>query len=310
MMDNRRPRKAFDPKPFYPGLALIRIPRDSKASAKKPDKDDDFGTGFFVTKSGLLFTTAHNLTEDGNPDGNPLAWVWVCCYDPHARDWINNHKVPVDAGLINPKLDAAVLRVTVRVSAPLRLAADWRRGDDVVILGFQPDSSRQSGYNSRWLMCQIPMNWDVAPFDLEDGQEPTLRLGLGMLHRGQQPLGRGISGGPVLNCDCEGYPAIAIEKAAEYPPPEELRPPEIKTTAVHWLRETLDTLPEGPQITWLPRRDRDSMDYSDEKARSLRESYLSDLFRATARLPVGGMDPKAASDSGALLNLDAVYTAE
>ena len=255
-----------------------------------------------MTKNGFLLTVAHNLTEDGKPNGKLLPWIWVCCFDPVVRDWTDIHRAEVDRRFIDPKLDAAGLKISVKVSAPLCLATDWQKEDSIAILGFQPEDGRTSGFNVRFLMCHIPRNWEVAPFDLREDPEPSLRLG--MIDRGYQPLGRGISGGPVLNCECEGYPTIAIEKAQEYPPPDEQRPPEIKATAVNWLRGILNKLPEARQIVWLRRSYRGS-----ERARSLRASYLSQLYEATERLSLGGIDPKAASDSEAFLNLDTVYTA-
>lgn len=190
----------FNPKGFYPVLALIRIPHDVRDVTRKPGLDDDFGTGFFVTKEGTLFTVAHNLTENGKPDGQPLPWVWVFCYNAATRDWTDKHFVEVDPNLIEPNLDAAILQVQ-GAPASLGLTADWRLGDSVVVLGFQPvDVENNRVENNRFvvrpLFCEIPRNWPVAPFDLKDVDgEPVLRLGMTL---GQQPLGEGISGGPVL----------------------------------------------------------------------------------------------------------------
>lgn len=134
--------------------------------------------------------------------------------------------------------------------AALSLAADWRELEGTVVLGFQPDSTKASGFAVRHLLREIPPNWDVTPFVLSDVHgEPTLRLG--MIDRGQQPLGKGMSGGPALNRKCEGDPAIAIVKAIEWPDPSELPPPEVKPTALHWLRlyGMIDKLPAATQVT-------------------------------------------------------------
>jgi hypothetical protein len=179
--------------------------------------------------------------------------VWVCGHDPATSDWTDARRVDVDPALVDRTLDAAILRVTnVTITSPLRLGTDWRRGDEVVFVGFQPDGSRSSAARALSLFCSIPTNWPVA-FDLAPSDEPSLRLDI--LDRGQQPLGRGVSGAAVLSMACDGFPAIAIEKALEYPHPDELRPPEVKTTAVAWLRQRLDALPEAAEIAWaLPRR--------------------------------------------------------
>jgi hypothetical protein len=83
------PLQVFNPEPFYPGLGLIRIPYKPAVTSTAPAARDWFGTGFFVTKDGVLVTVAHNLTEDGEPAGKPLPWVWVCGYNPADRDWTN-----------------------------------------------------------------------------------------------------------------------------------------------------------------------------------------------------------------------------
>ncbi|MCI0725060.1 MAG: serine protease, partial [Acidobacteria bacterium] len=242
----------FDPEGFYPALALIRTPHHPQAVNPQPGPDDYFGTGLFAAEGGTLFTVAHNLTEDGFPDGKLLRWVWVCCYSAATRDWTDSHLVEVDPNLIEPKLDAAILLAPTRAPATFRLAADWRLGDSVVVLGFQPDSSRLSGFAARHLFCEIPTNWPVAPFDLKEIHgEPVLRLG--MTFRSQQPLGRGISGSPVLNRRCAGSPAIAIEKAIEWSNPDELRPPEVKTTALCWLSEVIARLPVMQQPALPPK---------------------------------------------------------
>jgi hypothetical protein len=62
----------FDPTPFWPSLALIRIPRNLKTAGAHPDPKDEFGTGFFITTSGILLTVVHNLTRNGKPTGRLL----------------------------------------------------------------------------------------------------------------------------------------------------------------------------------------------------------------------------------------------
>jgi hypothetical protein len=41
----------------------------------------------------------------------------------------------------------------------------------------------------------------------------------------------------------------------------------------------------------------------------LRRAYLNQLFETTSRLSLAGIDPKAASEAEARLNLSAIYTA-
>jgi YD repeat-containing protein len=242
----------FDPAPYLSALALIRIPHRLDQTQPKPAPDDDFGSAFFITASGVLLTAAHNLTINGKPGGDLLPWVWVCCFDSGTKDWTDAIKVGVRASLVDRNLDVAVLRLErFRTIEPLKVAADWAKGNNIAVLGFQPDPNRASGFDVHWLPCAIPFNFPVAPFDITtDAHEPALRL---LPIDGQAPLGKGISGGPALNLDCEGNPAIAIEKAETEG--FELRSAEVKTTAIRWVRNLLEQLPEAREAVWLSKRD-------------------------------------------------------
>jgi|LGVF01.1.fsa_nt_gb predicted ATPase len=71
-------------------------------------------------------------------------------------------------------------------------------------------------------------------------------------------------------------------------------------------REVLATI-EGKQVVYVmvPH----DAQPGDRDADHLRTAYLNRLFERVGRLSLAGIDPKAASDSQAQLNLDAVYTA-
>src|SRR5271157_2055088 len=139
----------FDFKPLHPALALIRIPKNPQANPPGPTKHDEFGTGFFVKKEGVLVTVAHNLTEDGKPTGKPLPWVWICLYNASDQDWTDIQRVNVDPGLIDARLVAAILKVNGHRAATLSVGADWCKGDEAVVLGFEPNPSRESGFVAR-----------------------------------------------------------------------------------------------------------------------------------------------------------------
>jgi hypothetical protein len=248
------PPEGFDPELLYSSLAVIRIPNDPANAGAQPDPTDDFGTSFFGTKHGILFTAGHNLTEkktsrrnDGtfeatpDPHGKALPWVWVCCYDHATRDWTKVSRVRVNPEWIDPVLDAAILKVD-GASKPLSLTTDWRGHDAVVVLGFQPHPSKPNSFVVRTMDCQLPNSSDVIRYDPQSvPAEWVLRL----LIR-SEPLGAGMSGGPVLNLRCEGKPAIALQKFV-MPAHDVLLPHEVMATALHWLRPLMAKLPKRMQ---------------------------------------------------------------
>jgi hypothetical protein len=253
----------FDYKLLHPAMALIRIPADPNGNPTAPTMQDEFGTGFFVKKEGVLVTAAHNLTEDGEPAGKPLPWVWVCLYNGSDQDWTDALRVDVDPRLIDARLDAAILKVRAQKVATLPVVSDWGRGDEAVVLGFQPNTGRKSGFDLRPMLCQIPMNWPVAPLDLEEHDEPALRIAPLLLEWGQQPLGKGMSGGPVLtrgeptlsrrsmgggpvlSGGSRGSSVIALEKGIDYAEGQ-LRSPEVKSTALRWFQGEMRRLLPPP----------------------------------------------------------------
>lgn len=227
----------FDPVPLYPALALIRIPADPTVMSSQPQPDDGFGTGFFVTSDGVLFTVAHNVTETGKPDGKPLPWLWVCTYSASTGGWTECHRVDLAPVLRDVRLDVALLQPSgVGPTQPLKLGAHWHPDGDAVVLGFQRDRKRK--FSVRPLFCRVDPNWSVTPYDLRHGGgEPVLRLLPvtvlpGLLKRGV----RGFSGGPLLHLHDGHAQAIGIEKAFKFASPETLETAEIRATAIHWVK--------------------------------------------------------------------------
>ncbi|RJR29405.1 MAG: serine protease [Desulfobacteraceae bacterium] len=298
----------FDPSAYYPALALIRIPSDPESMTGGPGPHDDFGTGFFVSENGILVTAAHNLTIDGTPDGPLLKWVWVCCYDENRKNWSRAYRVGVDGKLRNEKIDAVAVRVPCSVSAPIPISKDWLKEDSVAVLGFQPGADKGMRHAPRWLMCHIPTNWPVAPFDLADSDEPVLRLGIisdaSDLRKMQQKLGRGISGGPVLNRNLSNSPAIAVLKAIV--PEWEERPAELLSTTLWWFKETLDNLPELEQIGWPHRRRRSASRKRLALAAAVAAFLAIIFFTTIAAPPAPGISITRPARSGKHPSKDAI----
>ena len=165
------------------------------------------------------------------------------------KDWTDAIQVDVDPSFADRRTDAVVLRVqTQKVVTPLKLTAEWTRGEDLLVLGFQPDKNKFSGCDVHSLQCAIPHNFPVAPYDATNVSEPVLRL----VPVGQEaPLGHGLSGGPVFSVSREGSPVIGFVKAVE---PLDLRLPEIRVTAVRWIRGLLERLPKSAEVLGLSSR--------------------------------------------------------
>jgi hypothetical protein len=64
-----------------------------------------------------------------------------------------------------------------------------------------------------------------------------------------------MSGGPALNLECAGSPAIALVKAIL--PAEGMRPPEVLTTPINWVRPLLSRERGARTVYWVPPRDPD-----------------------------------------------------
>jgi hypothetical protein len=96
----------FDPVPFYPCLALIRIPANPRVELDSSDIRDEFGSGFFITGNGVVLTAVHNV-EWLRPEGYSyrpprlLPRVWVCTYDESDRDWTFRQRVHVEPRLFD-----------------------------------------------------------------------------------------------------------------------------------------------------------------------------------------------------------------
>lgn len=243
----------FDPRDYRSSLALIRIPTDTRQAPCRPD--DDFGTGFFVTGS-VLLTAAHNLTENGKPEGRLLEWVSVCSYNEADQDWSTHEEVRIDPIDVDWRLDAAILTVSARPAVkPLPLGSHWDKGDVVTVLGFQPEPHAPSGFSLHWMQCFVPKQFETVSARVPGSHEKSLRL---YIDQNETPLGEGMSGGPVIKADAAGVRVLAIEKAVKLA--DGLRPPEVRTTPVVWLRGKLDTLGTSSGIEWIgeprPRRRR------------------------------------------------------
>lgn len=293
----------FDPQLYYPTLVLIRIPRD--LNEKKPAADAEFGSGFFGAK-GLVFTVRHNLID--KKTGKPLPWVWVCCYDKNTRDWTDFRRVAVDPDLLDASCDAALLRVPGNTPSTLPLSFDWKREDDVAVIGFQPrPSGAGSGFWPWSASCVIPKNWPVDAQDIEDptNQNAFVRepfLGLLFTAQAQQvemPVKGGFSGGPVADLRHKIPRVIAVEKAV-MPRDAEiykkkpwdpanlpdwvirlLGPSYVLATPLHWFQPLLDRLPlEKRPLIHRP---------GEERQQAL-EAYLAYIRKKCDSIELAGIE--------------------
>ena len=243
----------FDLRPYYPALALIRIPRDL-SQEREPAADAEFGSAFFVQTEGgqsLLLTARHNLLAGKEHEpwverGKLLPWVWVCCYEKSTGDWTDCYRVEVDRKLTDKSCDAALLQMpNYEPAKTLPLAYDWRRGDDVIVIGFQPRPSRAgSGFWPLWCTCYIPPSpVDVQP--IEGVQEPFLGLRFTPQSELLLPIAEGISGGPVIDLRYKPPHVIAVEKAIM--PGERLRPAYPLSILLRWFEPLFKKLPQEYQ---------------------------------------------------------------
>jgi hypothetical protein len=259
----------FYPTPYYPALVLIRIPVDPNETAPAPDAD--FGSGFFGGCERLVFTARHNLV-DLRTD-KPFDWVWVCCYEESTNDWTDCRKVKIDPNLLDKATDAALLCVDGVTPGVLFLSLDWRRGDDVAVIGFQekPIRGTGSGFEPRCISCMLPRNWPIDAQDIEDPKSPSgvarepylgLQFTTGALYSNERVL-RGFSGGPVIDLQRGAARVIAIEKAIQpveaevsvtLPPIPSgtievssrlFSDPYVLSTPMHWVKPLFDKLSQN-----------------------------------------------------------------
>ena len=224
----------FDPRPYYPALALIRIPRAPNEREPAADAEEaEWGSAFFARtkgKQGLLLTARHNLIAgEGQPwvpKGELLPWVWVCCYDKSTGDWTDCYRVDFDHNLLitDESCDAALLQMSDYT--PLRtlpLAYGVRRGDNVAIIGFQPKpGGGGTGFWPLSVTCYIAsLPMDVQ--NIQGVQEPFLGLRFTPQAEASLPLAEGISGGPVMDLRYRPPHVVGVEKAIM--PGGGLRPP-------------------------------------------------------------------------------------
>jgi hypothetical protein len=258
----------LDAQAALPALALIRTSVGTKGY---------FGTGFFVSRSGVMLTALHNLTTNGEPNGPLLARLLVYVYDDKRTDWVELHEVSTKEAILDIDLDVAVIVVpNVHVARPFRLGAHWSIGDEVSVPGMQEYTRRGSGFDAHWLVCQVPRPPLLHRLHIQGGPEPSMRL---VILDNQLAPGKGISGAPVLKLDHHGLFAIAVQKAVKKG--RDLRGPEVHVVPVDWLRDRLDRLPPPHEIVWVSS---EIAELIEIQKGVLTASSLEDLQRELARV--------------------------
>lgn len=272
----------FDATPYWPALVLIRLP--VRPHERVPAPSADFASGFFAGRERLVLTARHNLVDKKN---NPFKWVWVCCYDRTARDWIDARRVTIDPSLLDEDADVGLLHVPGTMPGVLSLSLDWRRGDDVRVIGFVPRSNGM-GFEPRPVGCMIPTNTPVDAVDIAGSLERSLRLEFTAraLYENERVL-KGFSGGPVVDLDRGAARVIAVEKAVQ-PTDVDIEPsrpgssagavarvygqPYALSTPLHWVMPLFDRLPGTMRVSvHSPEAEADSPFHSlvEEKTRDL-----------------------------------------
>jgi S1-C subfamily serine protease len=152
---------------------MIQRSKQAVVHLRGPDRD---GSGFFLTKSGILTTNAHVARGQG----------------ALFADLSDGTKLEADTVCIDPIFDVAFLRVKGKGFHPLRLAeADARPGEEIFALGSPGEA---------------------MPFSLTKGIVsaigPLSKLGPGTWIQTDAAINTGTSGGPLLNTPGEAVGMI------------------------------------------------------------------------------------------------------